>query len=180
VGVGADATLVTAMAAVAVCEAIESVAGGEPRIKWVNDVYMGGKKVCGILAESVSGPDGGPDAIVLGIGVNINVPPDAFPAEIRETAGAVRMNPEKRDRFATELIRRVFDRYQDLERGESPIPAYRERSFIIGAEIAVVKPDGSEVPAVAEGIADDGSLLVRYADGSRASLRSGEISLKLR
>jgi BirA family biotin operon repressor/biotin-[acetyl-CoA-carboxylase] ligase len=178
---GAEGTpFVTIMAAVAVCETIESVAGGEPRVKWVNDIYMDGRKVCGILAESVAGAaGGGPGAVVLGIGVNVNVPPGDFPEELRDRAGAVRMAPARRGLFAAELIRRVIDRHEELARGESPIQAYRERSLIIGREVVVIGPDGGETPAMAEGIADNGNLLVRYADGSRAALNSGEVSLRV-
>jgi BirA family biotin operon repressor/biotin-[acetyl-CoA-carboxylase] ligase len=178
--------LVTITAAVAVCEAIEAVTAGGPAeaaapggpfIKWVNDIFIDGKKVCGILTEAVSAADGGGiDGLALGVGVNINVPPEGFPEELREIAGSVNIAPRDRALFAAELITRVFSRYEDLMKGRSPVRAYRERSFIIGRDITVIGFDGSEVPAVAEDIADDGSLLVRYADGGRASLTSGEIN----
>jgi len=115
-------TLVTAFAAVSVCEAIEAVAGGRPQIKWVNDIFMGGKKVCGILAEAVdvnsindisqvsdsnihtnnsnaadsaigagvAGPGRMP--AVVGIGVNVTMPPGGYPVGIKNIAGAVFTN----------------------------------------------------------------------------------------
>jgi BirA family biotin operon repressor/biotin-[acetyl-CoA-carboxylase] ligase len=181
VGTATGTQLVTVMAAVAVCEAIEATGGGEPRIKWVNDIYMEGKKVCGILAEGVSASGSGAiDGIALGIGVNINVPRDGFPEEIREIAGSLGMSPGGRRSFAAELIKRVNAGYGELSRGVSPIDAYREKSFVIGREITVIKADGSETPATAERIADDGSLIARYADGLSERLNSGEISLKIR
>ncbi|MDR1292121.1 MAG: biotin--[acetyl-CoA-carboxylase] ligase [Clostridiales Family XIII bacterium] len=181
VGAAGDTPLVTVMAAVAVCEAIEAIAGGQPRIKWVNDIYSNEKKVCGILAEGVSASGSGAiDGIALGIGVNINVPQDGFPEEIRAIAGAVDMDPRDRRRFVAELIARVNARYDELSRGISPIGAYRERSLVIGKEIAVIRADGTEARAVAEGVADDGSLLARYADGRSEFLHSGEISLKIK
>jgi BirA family biotin operon repressor/biotin-[acetyl-CoA-carboxylase] ligase len=173
--------LVTIMAAVAVCEAIEAVTEAAPSIKWVNDIYVEGKKVCGILTEAVSRAGSGAiDGLALGVGVNVNAPAGRFPEELRGTVGSIDMNPGDRCLFAAELIRRVVRGYETLTRGESPIRAYRERSFVIGREVAVIRSDGAEVPALAEGVADDGSLLVRYADGRTESLRSGEVSLRIR
>ena len=79
---------ITTTAAVAVCEAIEQVTGLNPQIKWVNDVYLNEKKVCGILTEaSVDFENGGLNWAVLGIGINIAVPEEGFPEEIRSIAG---------------------------------------------------------------------------------------------
>ncbi|MDR1496309.1 MAG: biotin--[acetyl-CoA-carboxylase] ligase [Clostridiales Family XIII bacterium] len=189
----ANTLLVTIMAAVAVCEAVEKVTAGEPAIKWVNDIYLNGRKICGILAEAISGicsgtihsastdqkqNDCGIDGVILGIGVNINVPPHDFPEEIRDTADSVSINPRDRGLFTAELIERVIEGYEGLTRGVSPIPAYRERSFIIDSEIIIVGYDDTETPAVAEDIADDGSLIVRYPDGSKESLNSGEVRVR--
>jgi BirA family biotin operon repressor/biotin-[acetyl-CoA-carboxylase] ligase len=144
----------------------------KPLIKWDNDIYIDGKKVCGILTEAVSAADGGIDGLVLGVGVNINVPPERFPEELREIAGSVSIASGDRALFTAELIKRVFARHADLLDGKSPARAYRERSFIIGRNITVIGFDGAETPAVAEDIADDGSLRVRYADGRREALSS--------
>jgi biotin-(acetyl-CoA carboxylase) ligase len=89
------------------------------------------------------------------------------------------MNPGDRGRFAAELIRRVNAHCRRLALGESPLPAYRARSFVTGRDIVVIGPDGRGRPAVAGDITDDGGLNVRYADGSAETLRSGEISLKI-
>ena len=94
--------LITALAAVAVCEALEKEAGLKPVIKWVNDILIDGKKVCGILAESV------PMAVILGIGVNINVSEDDLPEELRGVAGSVRMSGQERERFLNTLVEAVF------------------------------------------------------------------------
>jgi BirA family biotin operon repressor/biotin-[acetyl-CoA-carboxylase] ligase len=174
-----DTLLVTIMAAVAVCEAIETVTGGKPQIKWVNDVYMEGRKVCGILTEAVAASGRAAiDGLALGVGVNINTSPCDFPEEIRETAGSVSMAPRDRGLFAAELIKSVLGGYEELMRGESPVPAYRSRSLVIGREVTLVERSGEETTATAEGIAEDGSLIVRYADGAKARINSGEISLR--
>ncbi len=77
----------TASAAVAVCRSLKELFGADAKIKWVNDVYVSGKKVCGILAEGHLGPDGKIDAAAIGIGINIY--PSDFPAEIAGRAGSV-------------------------------------------------------------------------------------------
>ena len=108
--------LITAFAAVAVCEAIEQATDYRPRIKWLNDIYVGGKKVCGILAEGISG------AAILGIGVNINIIEENFSDELRDIAGSLHMSREKRDRLFGDLIGRVFC-YAAAEAGSSEAEA---------------------------------------------------------
>ena len=78
----------TAVAAVAVCRAIEKVCGRAPGIKWINDLYLRGKKICGILCES-SVKDGRVNYAVLGIGLNVTTRAEEFPEELRETAGSL-------------------------------------------------------------------------------------------
>ena len=82
-----EPALLTASAAVAVCRSLKELFGADAKIKWVNDVYVSGKKVCGILAEGHLGPDGKIDAAAIGIGINIY--PSDFPAEIAGRAGSV-------------------------------------------------------------------------------------------
>jgi BirA family biotin operon repressor/biotin-[acetyl-CoA-carboxylase] ligase len=179
--------MLTIMASVAVCETIEKVADlrgpdGEastPLIKWVNDIYINERKVCGILTEAITDARSGDIAsLVLGIGVNINVPPSDFPPELREIAGSVKIRPQNRNRFIAELITQIFARYDELGRGRSPMDAYRSRSLITGRNVAIIGPDGNARKEVyAESIADDGSLIVKHPDGTTESLRSGEVSL---
>ncbi|MDR0817015.1 MAG: biotin--[acetyl-CoA-carboxylase] ligase [Clostridiales Family XIII bacterium] len=176
--------LVTIMAAVCVCEAIEEVCGAQspyaqtPLIKWVNDVFLDGRKICGILTEAVSDVEsGGIESIVLGIGININVPEDAFPEDIREIAGSLRLDPGDRNRFAAALVRHVRAAYAKLSEGISPIAAYRSRSLVTGHEITVLGANARK--ATAREILDNGSLLVEYADGSTEVLVSGEVSVRL-
>ena len=78
----------TAVCAVAVCRAIEKVCGRAPGIKWINDLYLRGKKICGILCES-SVKNGKVDYAVLGIGLNVTTRIEDFPEELRETAGSL-------------------------------------------------------------------------------------------
>jgi len=172
--------LITIMAAVCVCKTIGDVAEPvqKPVIKWINDVFLNGRKVCGILTEAVSDVHSREQsAIVLGIGININVPDDMFPEEIRDSAGSVTLKPGLRERFLSDLIENVFTWSDLLEQGVSPIDEYRMRSPMPGLKIAVIK-NGVETPATAKAITDTGSLHVTFDDGSEEELRSEEVSIR--
>ena len=97
-----QATCLTAAAAAAMCQAIEAVTGQQPGIKWVNDIFLHGKKVCGILTEAAVGLETGAlDYMVLGAGVNLYPPVKGFPEEIQPIAGSVleRSCPEAKNRL---------------------------------------------------------------------------------
>lgn len=100
-----------AFAAVAVCAAIESVCRLSPQIKPVNDILLGGKKICGILTEAVADLESGDLGwIVLGIGINVRTAPEDFPPELREIAGSLRESRVSglRCRLAAELMNRIL------------------------------------------------------------------------
>ncbi|MDR2157384.1 MAG: biotin--[acetyl-CoA-carboxylase] ligase [Clostridiales Family XIII bacterium] len=170
--------LTTIAAATAVCETIECVCeDAPPRIKWVNDIFMDGKKVCGILTEAISDIEsGGIEALVLGVGVNINVPETAFPKEIRRVAGSIRLPARDRNRFAAVLIERTLAVCGDLSDSKPLMEHYRRRSMIVGKPIHVIRGAQKE-NAIALAIGDDGSLAVEYANGERGILHSGEVSI---
>jgi BirA family biotin operon repressor/biotin-[acetyl-CoA-carboxylase] ligase len=166
---------ITAFAAVAVCEAIEKTTYCKPAIKWVNDVLIDGKKICGILAESV------PHAVVLGIGVNINMADEDFPPGVRGIAGSMHMDADGRTRFfnaLTEAVFRLAGETEDNDTACSTMDEYRSRSILIGQRILIHKGE-EKTPALAISIADDGGLIVRYEDGYFDTLRSGEVSVRL-
>ncbi len=174
----ARAPLFGTEAAVAVCEAIESVSGKKPWIKWVNDILIDGRKVCGILTEaSVKESEEKPDYVIVGIGINVFPPKEGFPAEIRETAGSVfeSAQPDMKNRLAAEVLNRLMRRCEALEHGE-PAEGYLGRSLAAGMRIAVRSGEG-ERPAVVLDIDDACRLLVRYDDGCEAALSAGEIRL---
>jgi BirA family biotin operon repressor/biotin-[acetyl-CoA-carboxylase] ligase len=151
-----------------------------PCIKWVNDVLINGRKVCGILTEAVNDPGSGAiNSYVLGIGVNINVPAEDFPEDVRGIAGSVRLRPADRIPFAATLIARIQSGHARALNGESPIDAYRKRSLMPGKPITILGPNQENRTAVAKEILDDGSLFVEYADGRTEALRNGEVSIRL-
>ena len=99
----------TLAAAVATAEAIEEAVGVSPQIKWVNDLYLNGRKVAGILAEGVLSPDGILTAVVLGIGINVSHTPSDFEGEVRDIAASLQMvtgKPVSRAALAAALLER--------------------------------------------------------------------------
>jgi BirA family biotin operon repressor/biotin-[acetyl-CoA-carboxylase] ligase len=158
---------ITALAAVAVCEAIEETTSYEPGIKWINDVLVDGKKICGILAESI------PGAVILGIGVNINLKIDDLPQELTDTVGSLKMDEKERQCFFNALVGNVFRCVPG-----SPMDAYRKRSILTGQNIIIIQGENKR-PAKALGVADDGALIVEYEDGSVCELRTGEITVRV-
>jgi len=177
----AEAALrITTAAAVAVCEAIEALSGREAKIKWVNDVYLDGKKVCGILTEaSLDLESGGLHYAILGIGVNALTPEGGFPEDLREIAGAVFEAggaPELRCRLAAEIL----DRFLACYRAEHPaalFERYRARCFVLGRRVTVLSGGIAIGEGEAVGLEQDYRLRLRYDDGTEGLLQSGEVSV---
>lgn len=175
----AQAVRVTTMAAVAACQAIEAVSGREAAIKWVNDIFMDGRKVSGILTEgSFNLEIGSLDYIVLGIGINLYPPDAGFPADISATAGAVFPQPcsDGKNRVAAEFLNRFLEIYRSGDLA-GYTAEYRRRSFILGKAVDVLSPEGKR-PAVALDVDGDCRLLVRYEDGTVEQLSSAEVSVR--
>ena len=175
-----QATCLTAAAAAAMCQAIEAVTGQQPGIKWVNDIFLHGKKVCGILTEAAVGLETGAlDYMVLGAGVNLYPPVKGFPEEIQPIAGSVleRSCPEAKNRLVGEFLNRFWDFYTHPE-CRTYLEDYRSRSLAIGQNVTVLSA-GRAVSAYAYGIDDDFRLLVRYENGDTEALSYGEIRIQL-
>ncbi len=168
---------ITTAAAVAVCRAIERVSDRKAQIKWVNDVYCDGKKVCGILTEAAF--DGGNMAYaVLGIGINVNAPKNGFPADIADIAASV-YDQTKGDRNAlvAAVLDAFFEEYAHIEE-KRYVDEYRARSCLVGKRVTVKAPSGDR-DAVAIGVDEQCRLRVRYANGREEALSSGDVSIKL-
>lgn len=173
------AASLTTMAAVAVCDAIESVCGKTAKIKWVNDVFVDGKKACGILTEAaMSIETGALDYAIVGIGINVTPPSEGFPDELKSIAGAVLLSPQSdgKNRLAAEVINRFMNYY--LSKNQGYVSSYISKSFILGKQITVIGYD-SERTATALDIDSECRLIVRYDSGETAVLSSGEISIKI-
>lgn len=175
-----DVTLLTTAAAVAVCRAIEALTPLRPQIKWVNDIYLDGKKLCGILTEAVTDLESGAiESVVIGMGINFKRPEIALPEEVAAVAAALfgsEQPPISRNRLAAEVFNGLFTLWDELS-SRAFLADYRSRSMLLGQEI-VYSRAGEKYAATAEEIDDDGALIVRMQNGERVTLRSGEVSVR--
>jgi BirA family biotin operon repressor/biotin-[acetyl-CoA-carboxylase] ligase len=180
---GADATLITIAAAIAVCRTIKALTSFAPQIKWVNDIYLDGKKICGILTEATSDfESGGVTSVVVGIGLNYNTREDEFPPELRDRAGSLFPDGKaaiSRNAFAAALVCELLRLCESgALAARDFLCEYRALSCVIGRMVEYTK-DGACRRARAVGIDDDGRLLVEDAQGGVSALFSGEVSLTL-
>ena len=168
--------MITIAAAVAVCKAVEKLTDKKPRIKWVNDVYLDGKKVCGILTEAATDfESGGIESIIVGVGVDCATKEDSLPQELRGIVGTLGDDAISRNRLAAEILAGILDGFDTLGSGEI-IDAYRARSLMFGKDISFMR--GSErLNARVTGISDSGGLLVRLTIGENIELQSGEVAI---
>jgi len=155
----------------------ERAASGEPEgavgIKWVNDLFLSGRKICGILTEGMlSFETGGLDYCVLGVGFNIAAPEEGWPEELRGIAGNL-PEPVPRAALAAAFLNRFLPFYRSLPE-KNFLPEYRKRQILPGRTVEVLRK-GSVSEALALGIDDDCRLLVRYPDGSEERLTGGEV-----
>lgn len=174
------ATNITACAGVAVCTALEKIYNISPKIKWVNDVFIEGKKVCGILAESVVNPQKNlPEYCVLGIGLNLFAPNDGFPSEISQIAGSVvkcnSINIEEKAHVISQILIDFFKIFDKIN-GNSILNEYKKRMFLINETVTV----NAAVPFEAKiiDINEDFSLKLQMSDGKIINLNTGEIGIK--
>ena len=174
-----DVSLITPAAAVAVCRAAEELGSDRAEIKWVNDVLIGGRKVCGILTEAgFNARSGTPDWAVLGAGINVTEPASGFPPEIADVAGAVfpRQEADTPDRLAAAFLRHLYAIYQALP-ARSFVAEYQARSCLTGRRVNVLR-GGQARKALALAVDGQCRLLVRYEDGTEEALFSGEVSVR--
>jgi BirA family biotin operon repressor/biotin-[acetyl-CoA-carboxylase] ligase len=174
-----DSLLITTATAVAVAQAIETVAKVKASIKWVNDIFVAGKKVCGILTEaSLNFESGGLEYAVVGIGINIET--KDFPIEIKQIAGSLFSNKPGDEPVTSMLVAEVLNNLGNCMNSLTDkryLTEYRKRSFLIGKDILVMK--GKETtPAKAVDIDEKARLVVDYEDGTREALVSGEVSIR--
>ncbi|WP_294479832.1 biotin--[acetyl-CoA-carboxylase] ligase [uncultured Ruminococcus sp.] len=177
----ADAVRITTAAAVAVADAVEKISGRKADIKWVNDVYIDGRKICGILTEAAfSLENGGLDYAVCGIGINVYEPEGGFPEDIKDIAGAVLDTPEDdvRNRLAALVLENFMNYYNKLSEN-SFLQGYQSRLMWRGEDINLIR--GSEItPAKLIDADEKCRLLVKYEDGTEDTISSGEISIRKR
>jgi len=186
--------MLTTLTAVAAAKAVEKVSGEPAMIKWVNDVWMRGLKISGILTEgSASLEEGKLEYVIVGIGINMYEPEGGFPEEIRNIAGAVFQGhgpgENLRNQVAVEFLTNFMEYYKAFP-ARNYLDEYRKRCFVIGKKVCIVTPEGApgrqadaggadREYAFVLGIDEECHLHVRYDDGTTEYLSSGEISVKL-
>lgn len=173
------ALFLTTSAAVAVAQAIECVSHREAQIKWVNDVYCDGKKVCGILTEaSLNVEAGGIDYIVLGIGINVNKPKEGFPDDIMGIADSIfdSSKTDVRSQLIAEVLMRFWNYYEHLEEKEF-LKEYISRSCLIGRKVLIERKEGEEEVEVLA-INEQCHLIVKHADGKEEEIYAGTVRLR--
>jgi len=175
-----DTLFITVAAAVAAARAIEAISGKKCEIKWVNDIFINGKKVCGILTEGEFSVDGGLNFAILGVGINLFEPRGRFPDNLPLADSVFHKNDKiffkntKKERIIGEFLNNFFKFYNNLQQKEF-IKEYQQRSFLTGKEITYAK-GGATYKAAVIGIDNDARLIVNQ-DGKTVALSHGEIQI---
>ena len=174
-----QASLLTSMAAVATARAIEKTAEADVKIKWVNDLYLGDRKICGILSEAGMNMESGQlDHVAVGIGVN--TARMAFPPELEEIATSVGNETgtaPDRNRLIAEILNELEKLYDEQD-SAAFLRESRRRSNVIGRDITVIEGE-KRYPARAVDIDSRGRLIIETPEG-RTRLNYGEVSLRLK
>jgi len=173
-----DAVSVTTYAAVIIAEALEELTPLKPQIKWVNDIYIGKRKLAGILTQgSIDAESGSLSYAVIGVGINLAK--RDFPSDVAEIATTVEDACGTLPDINT-LAARIADRFfGELDKlGSKEIAdRYRSRSFLVGKDIRVIKLS-EEYYAHVVGITDACELILRRSDGKEEILATGEVSVR--
>lgn len=166
-----DFTGVTCAVSVACVRAIEKLTDLRPQIKWVNDIYIGDRKVCGILVQSVT-QNGRMTRLIIGVGMNIST--ESFPEDIKNIAGSLNKNID-RSILTAEIVNNIRELLN--RKSIEYIGEYKEKSNVLGKEIIYFR-NGIPHPARAVDIDENGGLVVEE-NGEIITLISGEISLRV-
>lgn len=177
-----ESLYITTAAAAAVTEAIKQLYDIDTEIKWVNDIYYNGKKICGILTEAhVDMESGTVDYAALGIGINIFEPEESYHQDIKNIAGAAFSRSMFDNKIRCEITAKVIDIFYEYYKNLSNMTflhTYKSRSFLTGKNVTVEK-DGIIQKAFVKGIDDKCRLQVLFENGIEENLLSCEVSLSL-
>ena len=166
-----DAVAITSAASVAVMRAIRTLTGIQTDIKWVNDLYYNGKKICGILTEAVSA--GESTHVIVGIGINLNTAD--FPEELASIAGSLHAQIDAAKLIA-EVYRQIALYLKDSSNREW-LEDYRKHSMVLGKRVSWGNAESMQI-GVAESIDGDGALIIKDESGNLIRLHTGEISIR--
>lgn len=173
------APLITSAAACAVAEAIDEVCGCDVSIKWVNDLYLNGRKICGILTEASLGLEmKNLDHAVIGIGVNVRNVRNVFGEELGNIATSIEDETGvKADRnVLCGAMLNKLEHYLGMVESREFLNEYRRRELLTGNTITA-NVGGNTLTGMAMGIDDNANLIIKLPDGKLKKLSSGEASL---
>lgn len=178
-----DALLITTAAAVATVKGIEFVMGKQTGIKWVNDLFYEGKKVCGILTEaSIDTATGGLAYAVLGVGINLTDGEEGFPKELENIAGSLygkeACDDSTKARLVAAILTEFFEYYKELTERKF-MADYKRYSIVVGKQVEAYTETSSEFVTVVD-IDENGALLVKDGEGQVKELTTGEIRIRPR
>lgn len=168
--------------------AVAKVTGTAAKIKWVNDLMIGPKKIAGILTESRADPNPERQFIVVGIGLNLFTPEGGFPDEIADRAGSItgvtakaygERGGDPAD-LRARLLAAMIDGLTALGQAKSPSPyaeIYRSHSNLIGRAVTLTGA-GEPIVGTVTGFDDFGHLKLQTPDGASRLIRSGELTLR--
>ena len=170
-----NALTITTHAAVAVVRAVKELYDISLSIKWVNDLFFNGKKVCGILAEGKFCP--ALEYCIMGIGINLFTPEGGYPAEIREIAGSL-FGEYQEERFfdfdRNRLMATILYHYFCICDEKEVLPEYRENNLVLGRRV-LFSENGIEKEGVVTAITKHGELFLSLDSGASQILLSGEV-----
>lgn len=171
------APMITSAAAVAAAEAVEKLCGADISIKWVNDLYLNGRKICGILTEAALNPKLKKLEYAV-IGIGINVCKCELPDEIKDIATSIEAETGKiidRNELCGEILGRLEYFIKNMKK-KAHLSGYRHRELLTGNYITA-NTGGEAVEGYAVGVDDNANLILKLSDGSEKSLVSGEANL---
>jgi BirA family biotin operon repressor/biotin-[acetyl-CoA-carboxylase] ligase len=169
------------VAGVAAAEALETVAPGIVALKWPNDVWLKGRKACGMIAEAVTDARQHLRCVLLGIGLNVNLALKDVPPDLRDKATSVRIATGRacdRIELASALFNRLHSRYMETEvAGFAAVrPAWERYSALTGRRVTVVDGE-ARTEGLVKGIDDEGALLIE-TDKGPARILTGDVSIE--
>ncbi len=174
-----ESTLLTAATAVAVCRAIEQTTDCNPQIKWINDIFINEKKICGILTEAETDfENGSVEHIIIGIGINISTDISLFPPDIKEIAGSLSDSahiPYSRNKLIAEIMNELLIILADFEK-KTFVKDYQERSFLTNRYINLTQNNKTSMYKVL-GIDEECRLIVEDSNSNKSTLTTGEITI---
>ena len=171
--------LLTVMAAVSVAETVMKYNSNDVKIKWVNDIYIDGKKVCGILTEGAINSNKMLDYAVVGIGINVIAPENGFPDDIKDIATAIFPGNTEvtiKEEIVADVVNRFFDMFNGVD--TDFVKRYKKYSYLTGKEINIISGETSRTATVID-ITDDCHLLVKNEKGEIEEISSGDVSVRL-